>query len=273
VLTVVVDSLKQFIAIFGVFVVAGLAMTLLSRWTGNALRQFLWPSFGTYVFGFIGVPWHEFCHAFFCKVFGHEIKQVKWFDAKAKGGAHGAVTHLYHPWNPYHRLGHFFIGLGPVLLSPLLLAALLYMLVPTARPLFYQNVGSLQEIGAFLKSCGLHIFNRGVFTSWGIYVFLYLAACVSSQVELSREDLSQAARGLVPVIGLLLLINGVAFGLGSSVHATLMMAGWKLATLSGAVYLLAMLIAGFNLVLWTLVLSFINRISGQNAINPFELGR
>ncbi len=268
--SVLLNSAQQFCALFGVFVVAGLALTLLSRWTGNALRQFLWPELGTYVFGFIGVPWHEFCHAFFCKLFGHEIKKVKWFDAKAKGGAHGAVTHLYHPWNPYHRLGHFFIGLGPVLLSPIALAALLYILVPSARPLFHQSIGSAQEIGGFLKACWFHLSTRPVLTSPGFYAFLYLAVCVSSQVELSREDLIQAARGLIPVGALLLLINGAAFAFGSSFHSWLMQAGWKIATLSGGVYLFAILLSGFNLFVWTLVLSFINRICGREAINPFR---
>ncbi|MEK7356445.1 MAG: hypothetical protein AAB250_08345, partial [Bdellovibrionota bacterium] len=63
------NTFIQFFLIFGVVGIAGFALTLLSRWTNNVFRQFAWPELGTYLFGWIGVPVHEFCHAFFCAVF------------------------------------------------------------------------------------------------------------------------------------------------------------------------------------------------------------
>ena len=87
-LHVLSQSAFQFFSIFGLVILGGVALTFLSRLTNNTFRQFLFPNFGMYVFGWIGVPVHEFCHAFFCKLFLHDVKDVKWFDPEGKGGAH-----------------------------------------------------------------------------------------------------------------------------------------------------------------------------------------
>ncbi|MES2855823.1 MAG: hypothetical protein V4692_08165, partial [Bdellovibrionota bacterium] len=128
--TAITNSLLQFIFIFGCFLAGACVLTLLSRWTGNAIRQSRFPQSGTYIFGWIGVPVHELSHAVFCKIFFHKVTDVKWFDPKGKDGAQGSVTHTYHPWNLYHRVGHFFIGLGPALLCPVVLGLLYWALVP-----------------------------------------------------------------------------------------------------------------------------------------------
>ena len=135
-LLILKNTALQFGFLFGAGLIGGATLTLLSRLTNNVFRQFRWPQAGTYLFGWIGVPVHEFCHAFFCRVFLHEIKSIKWFDPSGKGGAQGSVTHTYSEWNPYQRIGHFFIGLGPVLLGPALIAATFLICVPSARGLY-----------------------------------------------------------------------------------------------------------------------------------------
>ncbi|HVK62233.1 MAG TPA: hypothetical protein VM432_11810, partial [Bdellovibrionales bacterium] len=131
--TALADSLIQFLYVFGSFLAGAAVLTLLSRWTNNAFLQSRFPKAGTYVFGWIGVPIHEFSHAIFCRLFLHKVTKIKWFDPKGKNGAHGSVTHTYQPWNLYHRVGHFFIGLGPALLCPFFLGLLYWTLVPGSQ--------------------------------------------------------------------------------------------------------------------------------------------
>ena len=241
------NTFIQFFLIFGVVGIAGFALTLLSRWTNNVFRQFAWPELGTYLFGWIGVPVHEFCHAFFCAVFLHRIQKVKWFDPKGKGGAQGSVTHSYHPWNLYHRVGHFFIGLGPIILAPLLLAAVAHFLVP-ATPYW----------------------SRANLSSPGFWVFVYLAMCVSSQIELSREDLNQAATGLLPVI--LVLFLGILTGwcFDFSGHAIVIGVAVTIVKSSSEIYTLAVGLSAVNLVACTLLLGLANRVTGREFVNPFR---
>src|SRR5690349_4329221 len=106
------NSLIQFFCFFGLLFLSGVALTWLSKWTNNIFRQFRFPRFGLYMFGSLGVPAHEFCHALFAKLFFHDIKSIKWFDPKGSGGSYGTVVHYYNERNLYHRIGLFFIGMG-----------------------------------------------------------------------------------------------------------------------------------------------------------------
>lgn len=259
-LLVLKNTALQFTALFGVVGLAGLALTLLSRWTNDLFRRFAWPELGTYLFGWIGVPVHEFCHAFFCAVFLHKIEKVKWFDPKGKGGAHGAVTHSYHTWNPYHRIGHFFIGLGPVLLAPVLLAAIALVLVPEARSALLHPANDARWWTTLAP-----LVSKSNLTSWGFWVFVYLAMCVSSQIELSREDLKQAATGLVPVLLVLFTVNLAAWSFGFAWHGRVMSIAVKIATMSSGLYAFAALLSALNLAICYVALGVMSKALGRFA--------
>lgn len=267
--TVVCQTALQFVYLFGVFILAGMVLTVISRWTSNACRQFVLPDFGTYVFGFIGVPVHEFSHALFCKLFLHEVREVKWFDPKAKGGSHGSVTHEYDPWNLYHRMGHFFIGLAPVILGPLLLGALYAFLVP----------GSMGVVEAGVKGARITPLLEGFVTTLtsvrsvhaiGFWIFLYLGICVSSQMELSIEDLKQAAQGLFPLALALLIANSIAALFDLSWHTKLIAAGGLACKFGLGLFALATTLSLFNLLLCVVIFSLVNKICGREAVNPFR---
>lgn len=259
------NTLIQFGLLFGVVGLAGLALTLLSRWTNNLFRQFAWPQAGTYLFGWIGVPVHEFCHAFFCAIFLHEIKTVKWFDPKGKSGAHGAVTHTYHPWNLYHRVGHFFIGLGPILLAPVLLALVAFLLVPEARTALLHPAQS-----ASWWSTLAPLVSKSNLTSFGFWVFVYLAMCVSSQIELSTEDLKQAATGVLPVVFVLGFANLAAWSFDLHWHGRVVAFATRLATLTSGLYAFAALISALNLAICWIVIGVLNKLTGREVANPFR---
>lgn len=248
-------SFQQFLSLFGLLLLGGLTLTLISRWTSRTFESFIYPKFGLYVFGWIGVPFHEFSHAVFCKIFGHEIENVKWFDPRAKGGAVGAVTHSYDNHNPYHRVGHFFIGLGPTLLAPVALALLFCWLVPGARSFQPFVTNSLQgEILAFSHA----LFRAVNFTSLGFYCFLYLAICISSQVELSREDLNQVKIGILPILLILFFVNLIACTFNWDWHRHIVNWGSKIMIFSGCLFALAVAIAMINLAICYLLFSLLN---------------
>jgi hypothetical protein len=261
------NSGLQFAFLFGAGLIGGAALTLLSKLTNNIFRQFRWPSAGTYLFGWIGVPVHEFCHAFFCKLFLHEIQEIKWFDPKASDGAHGSVTHGYQPWNVYQRVGHFFIGLGPVLLGPAILVGLFFLCVPSARHIWPALLhGGTHATLLSVKA----VVSVATLKTYGFWIFVYFAFAIASQIELSSADLEQAAKGAIPVFGLLLIFNLGAWALGYRWHSRVVEAGHTVtATISG-VYAFSTLIALATFVGCALIFGFLNFLCGRGFINPFR---
>lgn len=261
------NSGLQFAFLFGAGLIGGTLLTVLAKLTNNVFRQFRWPNAGTYLFGWIGVPVHEFCHAFFCKLFLHEIQEVKWFDPKASDGAHGSVTHGYQPWNIYHRVGHFFIGLGPVLLGPVILAALFFLCVPSARSIWPALIhGGTHDTLLAVKA----VVSLTTLKTYGFWIFVYLGFAIASQIELSGADLEQAVKGVIPVFGILLLLNLSAWALGYRWHSKVLYAGHTVtATISG-VYAFSTLVAVATFIGCALVFGLINFVCGRGFINPFQ---
>lgn len=261
------NTALQFAFLFGAGLLSGLVLTFLSRATNNVFRQFRWPSFGIYLFGWIGVPVHEFCHAFFCRVFFHKIQAIKWFDPKASDGSQGSVTHSYEPWNPYHRLGHFFIGLGPVLLGPAIIAAVFFLCVPSARA-FWPALASGGIHGAW-DFARLQIGIASV-KSIGFWIFVYIGFSIASQIELSKEDLKQAVIGIVPVALLLFAFNFGAWALDLRWHSKVVGAGHAVTAAVSGVYAFAALVALGAFITCALLFGLINFLMGRGFINPFE---
>lgn len=258
----------EFWALFGVFLFGGALLTYLARWTNNAFEQFLFPRLGFYLFGFIGVPVHEFSHAFFAKVFFHDVSEVKWFDPKAKGGNHGSVTHHYNPWNLYHRVGHFFIGLGPTILGPMVLALAFYLLVPSGRFLFHPPEPAF-HIGPLIGDLMRVLASRATLTSPGFYLFAYLAVCVSSQIELSPEDLKQVAIGIFPLLLVLVLANVLSWALSAAWHAHALSLGARLLGVMAGLFAFSALLSALNLAFFTCLFGLIHLVTGRPGINPF----
>jgi len=152
-----------------------------------------------YFFGPIGVAVHEFSHYFFCRLFFLNVKRVKWFDPKGRGGSHGAVEHEYDPVNPLHRFAHILIGFAPILVAPILVFFLGEILIAD-----FTTAGQAdQNFVRFLIAAKSAAF-------WKIVLFLYLSFAILTHVELSREDLKLAASGVLPVFVVMLILNSIA---------------------------------------------------------------
>ena len=256
----------QFVGFFGLLFISGMLLTWISRWTGNSFQQFAFPKLGLYVFGIIGIPIHELSHAFFAKVFFHEIRKVKWFDPKGKGGSHGAVEHAYDEKNLYHRIGLFFIGMGPVLLTPVLILIAYYCLVPTSGHFSMQVTHPLALAENFLRSFTVvHNWHSVKF-----YLFLYFTICVTSQMELSPEDFAVARGGIFPFLLLLIGLNLLAYVFAFDLHSRLILAFNSLFSLWAACFIMVAVVATFNFLFFALLLNALNRVMGHDSINPFK---
>ena len=261
------NTALQFAFLFGAGLVAGFILTFLSRATNNVFRQFRWPALGVYLFGWIGVPVHEFCHAFFCRVFFHKIHSIKWFDPKGTGGSQGSVTHSYEPWNLYHRVGNFFIGLAPVLLGPAIIAAVFFLCVPSARGLWPALSSGGVHGGLGLAKAQLALVTV---RSVGFWIFVYVGFSIASQIELSKADLQQALIGIVPVGLVLLVLNIGAWALDLRWHSRVVSAGHAMTAAVSGVYAFAAVIALAAFISVALIFGFINFLLGRGFINPFS---
>jgi hypothetical protein len=254
----VIAAFGQMASIFGGIFVFGLLIHFISRLTFASLEK----AFGvraTYLVASIGTPIHEAGHAVFCLIFGHRITDIAFFKPDPDTGELGYVAHRWNPKNPWHVLGNFFIGIGPVIFGCAVLFAVFYLLVPNSSIVWdsiSDAAGQIEQgnlLAGYLtlfKDSGIVILNT-VFTAenlsgWQFWVFFYLAVCIASNIRLSPSDLKGALSGLGCVILPFLLLNliGMLSGWGDENFIPLTAA--SLGVVSGIFVLaLIMSLAGF----------------------------
>jgi len=173
--------------------------------------------------GWIGTPIHELGHALFCVLFNHKIKEIKLFKPDKADGTLGYVSHSYDTKNLYHTIGNFFIGIGPIILGTFTIILLVVFLLPNSDDvlkLIKSNAGItidfshfFQSLLIFIKTIYLmikEIISLNNFNSWKFWLFLYISLSVSSHMQLSPPDLKTMFRGLLVILGVLVIINIMA---------------------------------------------------------------
>ena len=180
-------------------------------------------SIGLRVFAWLTAPGiivHETGHAIFCLLFGHKVKEFKWFDPQPDG----TLGHVVHTWKKgsfYQGVGNFFIGTGPVwfgclvvyLLSLLLMGGdFLYVAVST--PVSPADLASPGAVGSFIFTFLNHVrISLGNFaepallSSWKFWVFMYLTLCIGLHMKMSPSDMKGAWPGFLMFVGLVLVMN------------------------------------------------------------------
>lgn len=186
-------------------------------------RQSAWQNFSRNargyflldLFNLIGTPVHELSHLIFALIFGYHIDSVCLYrrvkTARKNGGTLGYVKMHYEGSGLLHSLrrdtGLFFVGVGPLLLPPLLLF-LIGRLLPAslqALPGAFQN-GTDSFFKALQQLGGTDIII--------MFAYLYVIISVSMNMELSRQDLHMAAKGLLVLELLFLFVSVFAHLLG-----------------------------------------------------------
>ena len=122
-------TLSQIVSLFAGLFIFGLLIQFISQLTFKSLEK-SFGSKGVYLVAWLGTPIHELGHALFCVIFRHRIEEIRFFKPEPATGTLGYVYHKWNPKNPWHVLGNFFIGVGPMVLGCAVLFALFYFLIP-----------------------------------------------------------------------------------------------------------------------------------------------
>jgi hypothetical protein len=225
-----INSLYQFLSVFGIILLFGILLYVLSRSTRKAFSNSGHSNLDIFFTGWIGTPVHEIGHAVFCILFGHRIKEIKLFKPNSEDGTLGYVKHSYDSKSLFQRIGCFFIGTGPIIFGTIVLFLLLYFLLPNYREIsriisgttlsgynfinLLKHTGSMSITGFQLLS---GIFSPENFKEPYFWMFIYLSFCVSSHMQLSPSDLKSMLTGLITILLIFLLVNVVTSFIGVNI--------------------------------------------------------
>jgi hypothetical protein len=256
----IVATFGQMASLFAGVFVFGLLINFLSQMTFKSLEK-AFGNRGVYFLAWLGTPLHELGHAIFCLIFLHKIEDIKFFKPDKVNGTLGYVYHKWNKKNPWHILGNFFIGIGPVVLGSAVLFGVFYLLIPgssrvwdtiliQANDINRYSIGSYWQVwqGSALALVRL-IFTVSNLAGWRFWVFLYLAICISANIRLSLSDFKHTLSGLWIIIVLFLLFNLVCLiiGVGSDTIFPFT-AAWLGAVYGVLILALVMVLVGFILI-------------------------
>lgn len=167
--------------------------------------------------GWIGVPIHEFGHAFFCVFFRHKIVEVKWFQPNTTDGTLGYVRHSFDKKNVYHQIGNFFIGVGPLLFGSLAILLLMFLFVPNSGMVAAASKVRLGDGSGFwavmadywsiLWKVFVAIFNYHNFSFILWWIFFAFACSIAMHMDLSWADIKGMLCGLIYIVILMFILN------------------------------------------------------------------
>lgn len=275
----ILATLAQMASLFAGIFMFGLLIQLVSQFTFRSLEK-AFGSKGTYLVAWLGTPVHELGHVIFCLIFLHRIADVGFFKPDPVTGTLGYVYHKWDKRNPWHILGNFFIGIGPVILGCAILFALFYFLIPGGSGVWdtiLAGVGGADGggIGGYLaafRDSSLAmvklIFTASNLGAWRFWVFLYLSICISSNIRLSLADVKGSLSGLGCVVLPFFLVNFIALLAGAASGDLLPAAAAWLGGVYGLLLLaLVMVIVGFAMIY--AVAAAYYRLKYRAVLSPF----
>ena len=179
--------------------------------------------------GIVGTPIHELSHALFCLIFGHKIVEMKLYQPGSDDGTLGYVSHTFNPRNIYHQIGNFFIGVGPILGGSGVLLLLMWGLTPELFGGVLETLGGLEPFADFssvgeymgaLWEVVVQIFAGENLADWRWWIFIVLAFMIASHMELSTADIKGSVKGLLILLGIILVMDLILFLISVDVLAT-----------------------------------------------------
>ncbi len=273
-------TLGQMASLFAGLFIFGLLIQFISQLTFKSLVK-AFGSGGVYLVAWLGTPLHELGHALFCVIFGHSIQEIKFFQPDPVTGTLGYVSHKWNPRNPWHVLGNFFIGVGPMILGSAVLFALFYFLIPDS-PRVWDSV--IISVGGIDKGTAVGnyfsvfwdstlaivrlIFTPDNLSAWQFWLFLYLSICVASNIRLSWADAKGSLSGLGCIVLPFLLMNLVFLLIGNNGNEFFpFTASWLGAVYGVLILALIMVLIGFVLIY--LLSAIYYRLRFNAFLNPF----
>lgn len=219
---ILTNFLYQVLFTVGIIVLFGLLIALCRHWfcrlVGRGGPTIL------LITGAVGTPVHELSHALMCLLFGHKIREIKLYRPGADDGALGYVTHTYNPKNIYHQIGNFFIGIAPILGGSGVLLLMMFLMVPNVFSSVWSELSMVgmifgdgvdfNKVGEFLAvvlSVFVKIFDFSNTGNTWWWIFIILALMISSHMELSGADIKGGIKGLLILLGILLLVDAAIY--------------------------------------------------------------
>lgn len=293
---VVVSTVSQLCWLLGLLFIFGLMLYVFARFTRITYVKSVGQKFDIIFTGWIGTPVHELGHALFCILFRHRIVEIKLYRPNASDGTLGYVNHAYNPRSTYQRIGNFFIGVGPIIFGALMLYAAFYYLVPNMDSIF-SNIESQSQVlvdGVRGQYSGIlpslwgttivvltNLFDANNLSDYKFWIFLYLAICISSHMQLSPPDLKGAAGGLISLVLLFFLFNLIVLGIEAAGLSSHFGNWWnyvkiesyaaginKWVGMFGGLFVFATIISGINFIATYIILTIYNLIRRRGLINP-----
>jgi hypothetical protein len=275
-------TLSQMASLLAGLFVFGLLIQFISQLTFKSLER-SFGSKGVYLVAWLGTPIHELGHALFCVIFRHRIESISLFRPDPVTGTLGYVYHKWNPKNPWHVLGNFFIGVGPMVLGSAVLFGLFYFLIPGSNRVWDSINASVGAVSRDSLLAGyFHVFGDStlviikiIFTTaslslWQFWLFLYLSVCIASNIRLSWADFKGSLSGLGCIVLVFLLMNLIFLLVGYSSEEFFPSAVASL----GAVYsvlILALIMVLVGFVLIYLLAAVWYRLRFKAILNPFTL--
>jgi hypothetical protein len=276
-----VATLGQMASLFAGLFVFGLLIQFVSQLTFKSLER-SFGSGGVYLVAWLGTPLHELGHALFCVIFGHKIVEIQFFRPDPATGTLGYVYHKWNPRNPWHVLGNFFIGVGPMVLGSAALFALFYFLVPGSPRVWdslIAGVGGITRGSAAGVYFGVFrdstlsivrlIFTFDNLSVWRFWLFLYLSVCVASNIRLSWADVKGSLSGLGCIVLPFLLMNLVFLLIDYHNNAFLPFTVSSLGAVYGVLFL-ALIMVLIGLVLIYLLSAMYYWLKYKAVLNPLS---
>jgi hypothetical protein len=270
IINVAITTLNQLLLLFGLLIVLVLLLSLSATFVARLSVRFWGRNLFLYGFSWLGTSVHELSHAFFALVFGHKITEIVLFEPNKDGASLGHVNHSYNKKSIYNKIGNFFIGIGPVLASGMVLFFATWLIfhynMSQNAPFrmtteIFSDFSVLKQNGIALKN-GLFTFYNLIFSTnsitwWKIILYIYILYSIGSSMTLSPSDVISAVSGFLWVIVFFLLFNLATFWMGNFMAVLLS----KITTLiAGFLFLLLLsLIANLGFIV---VLSILNLIKG-----------
>jgi hypothetical protein len=275
-------TLGQMVSLFAGLFIFGLLIQFVSQLTYKSLER-SYGSRGVYLVAWLGTPIHELGHALFCVIFRHRIEEIKFFQPDPATGTLGYVYHKWNPRNPWHVLGNFFIGIGPMVLGCAVLFALFYILIPDSSHVWdsisagVSGIHQGSPVGDYFAVFGNAtlailkiIFTWANLATWRFWLFLYLSICIASNIRLSWSDVKGSLSGLGCIVLPFLLLNLIMLIIGASTDKFFPFTASSLGTVYSVLMLaLIMVLVGFVLIY--LLSAAWYRLKYKAILNPFSL--
>lgn len=173
----------------------------------NKYRSYLILDF----FNLIGTPVHELGHLLFGLLFGYKIDQICLFRTTKKalrsGGTLGYVKMHHENRSVLQKmqgdLGQFFIGIGPLLFGPTVIYIISFFLPQNVRTL----PNSFHKGGTIFLKALQQLQPSDIIC---LFVFLYIIMGISLNMELSKQDMHLACKGLIFLEAFFLILSGLS---------------------------------------------------------------